>query len=181
MKTTATQRPPICTQDCPPSAAKNQSGTIYRNLDLLARLGMIQKMEMAGAETCFDGDVRRQRHHIRCVRWEIADLAGPPLDLMADSHHDFGGYEIIGHRLEFVGVCPRVADVAKTRLLTTNTTQGDSNMLKPKIQDALNGQLNAELASSYLYLSMAAHFEEKNFRGMGAMGAPGRGGMGPRH
>jgi ferritin len=40
-------------------------------------------------------------------------------------------------------------------------------MLKPKIQDALNGQLNAELASSYLYLSMAAHFEEKNFRGMG--------------
>jgi ferritin len=39
-------------------------------------------------------------------------------------------------------------------------------MLKPKIQDALNGQLNAELASSYLYLSMAAWFEAKNFRGM---------------
>lgn len=39
-------------------------------------------------------------------------------------------------------------------------------MLKPKIQEALNNQLNAELASSYLYLSMAAFFESKNFRGM---------------
>ncbi len=39
-------------------------------------------------------------------------------------------------------------------------------MLKPKIQDALNSQLNAELSSSYLYLSMAAHFEAKNLRGM---------------
>ncbi len=39
-------------------------------------------------------------------------------------------------------------------------------MLKPKLQDALNGQLNAELLSSYLYLSMAAHFEAKNLHGM---------------
>lgn len=40
-------------------------------------------------------------------------------------------------------------------------------MLKANVQDALNKQLNAELASSYLYLSMAAWFEEKNYRGMG--------------
>jgi ferritin len=39
-------------------------------------------------------------------------------------------------------------------------------MLKPTLQEALNKQLNAELASSYLYLSMAAWFEEQNYRGM---------------
>jgi ferritin len=39
-------------------------------------------------------------------------------------------------------------------------------MLKPNVQDALNNQLNAELASSYLYLSMAAHFETRNLHGM---------------
>ena len=39
-------------------------------------------------------------------------------------------------------------------------------MLKPKLQDALNSQLNAELLSSYLYLSMAAYFEAKNLHGM---------------
>ena len=39
-------------------------------------------------------------------------------------------------------------------------------MLSPKIQDALNRQINAELFSSYLYLSMSAYFESKSLRGM---------------
>jgi len=39
-------------------------------------------------------------------------------------------------------------------------------MLNAKIQDALNKQLNAELFSSYLYLSMAAYFESKTLPGM---------------
>jgi len=39
-------------------------------------------------------------------------------------------------------------------------------MLTPTIQDALNKQLNAEFASSYLYLSMAAWLEAQNLSGM---------------
>lgn len=38
-------------------------------------------------------------------------------------------------------------------------------MLSPKMQDALNAQINAEYYSSYLYLSMAAYCEEVNFKG----------------
>jgi len=38
-------------------------------------------------------------------------------------------------------------------------------MIKEKIQDALNKQLNAELYSSYLYLSMSAHFESVSLKG----------------
>ena len=39
-------------------------------------------------------------------------------------------------------------------------------MLNQKIQDAFNKQLNAELFSSYLYVSMAAYFESQNLKGM---------------
>jgi len=39
-------------------------------------------------------------------------------------------------------------------------------MLSKKIQDALNKQLNAELYSSYLYLSMAAFFQANDLAGM---------------
>ena len=38
-------------------------------------------------------------------------------------------------------------------------------MIKAKIQGALNKQLNAELYSSYLYLSMAAYFESVSLKG----------------
>ena len=39
-------------------------------------------------------------------------------------------------------------------------------MLNPKLQEALNRQINAELYSSYLYLSMAAWFESQTLPGM---------------
>jgi ferritin len=38
-------------------------------------------------------------------------------------------------------------------------------MISKKMQEALNGQLNAELYSSYLYLSMAAYFLSLNLGG----------------
>jgi ferritin len=39
-------------------------------------------------------------------------------------------------------------------------------MLKPRIEDALNKQINAELFSSYLYLSMSAWLESQGLKGM---------------
>jgi ferritin len=35
-------------------------------------------------------------------------------------------------------------------------------MFTKKVQDAINQQINAEIYSSYLYLSMGAHFESVN-------------------
>jgi ferritin len=39
-------------------------------------------------------------------------------------------------------------------------------MLSPKLQEAFGKQINAELFSSYLYLSMAAYFEAEDLKGM---------------
>lgn len=41
-------------------------------------------------------------------------------------------------------------------------------MLSPKLQAALNDQINAELGSAYTYLGMAAHLEAANLRGSAA-------------
>jgi len=40
-------------------------------------------------------------------------------------------------------------------------------MIGKAMQDAMNEQINKELFSSYLYLSMAAYFEERNLPGFG--------------
>lgn len=39
-------------------------------------------------------------------------------------------------------------------------------MLSQKLQDAFNKQINAELFSSYLYLSMSAYFDHLDLKGM---------------
>ncbi|MBN2899661.1 MAG: ferritin [Clostridia bacterium] len=38
-------------------------------------------------------------------------------------------------------------------------------MINPKLEKAINEQINAELYSAYLYLSMGAYFEEKGLAG----------------
>ena len=43
---------------------------------------------------------------------------------------------------------------------------GDDSRLDGKMEKALNEQINAEMASSYIYLSMAAYFESENLEGL---------------
>lgn len=38
-------------------------------------------------------------------------------------------------------------------------------MINPRLEEAINNQINAELYSAYLYLSMAAYFENANLPG----------------
>lgn len=81
-------------------------GTVYRNLELLARTGLIQRLDIAATESRFDGDIS-QHDHVRCVRCgRVDDVSAPPLDLIGGATHDWRGYQILGHRLEFFGICP---------------------------------------------------------------------------
>lgn len=43
--------------------------------------------------------------------------------------------------------------------------QGTNTMIKEKIKDAINKQINAEMYSAYLYLSMSTYFESINLKG----------------
>ena len=82
-------------------------GTVYRNLDLLTRTGIIQKLQFGGEEARFDGN-SVPHHHIRCVKCgRVDDIHGPPLELLGGMRDDFNGYCVLGHRIEFFGVCPQ--------------------------------------------------------------------------
>ena len=85
-------------------------GTVYRNLEILSESGDIQKLEAGCSPKRFDGN-SSEHCHIRCVRCgRIADLPMDPdfeIDLARVNSADF---EIIGHRLEFLGLCPQCSD-----------------------------------------------------------------------
>ena len=85
-------------------------GTVYRNLDLLARNGLIRKLETGRGEARFDGDLDHH-YHVRCVRCGRVDDAH---DLSPDSVtgevKSLNGYEVLGFRLEFFGVCQACGD-----------------------------------------------------------------------
>jgi len=85
-------------------------GTVYRNLELLTESGTIQKLATGRAEARFDGDPGRH-YHVRCVRCgRVDDVHDLPEDLLDSEPKELAGYEILGHRLEFLGICPECGD-----------------------------------------------------------------------
>ncbi len=81
-------------------------GTVYRNLEILTELGEIQKLELAGTMNRFDWDTNKH-YHIRCVECgKIENAPIAPLNQIEDELYGSTVFDIIGHRLEFVGLCP---------------------------------------------------------------------------
>lgn len=82
-------------------------GTVYRNLDILSEHGLIRKLELGGSQRRFDGKVKNH-YHIRCTRCgRVEDAPVEPLSKLEDTLRGASDYEIVGHRLEFIGLCPR--------------------------------------------------------------------------
>jgi len=80
--------------------------TVYRNLDLLAKMGLVRKLQTAGSEARFDADTSRH-HHVRCVRCgRVDDAHGVPADPLSGDVESVESYQILGFHLEFIGVCP---------------------------------------------------------------------------
>ena len=81
-------------------------GTVYRNLEVLSQLGEIQKLELSGSLKRYDG-VCGKHYHIRCVQCDrVEDAPVAPLNQIEDELYATTVYEIIGHNLEFTGLCP---------------------------------------------------------------------------
>ena len=80
-------------------------GTVYRNLELMHEAGMVMKLETAGMQKRFDGNPA-PHYHIRCINCGIVrdlELEDKGHDLESTLKTDF---KVLGHRLEFYGLCP---------------------------------------------------------------------------
>jgi len=88
-------------------------GTVYRNLEILSEYGDIQKLEPGCSLKRFDGNPT-EHCHIRCVYCDRIADAPMASDLEIDlARVDSTDFDIIGHRLEFLGVCPTCSDKSK--------------------------------------------------------------------
>jgi Fur family ferric uptake transcriptional regulator len=90
-------------------------GTVYRNLELLSRRGMIRRFAVGSGERRYDGDMN-DHYHLCCVRCgRIEDAPMAPLAHLEEMLGDANGYDVIGHRIEFSGVCPRCKAASSDR------------------------------------------------------------------
>jgi len=80
-------------------------GTIYRNLEILSKEGLIQKLDIGGTQRRFDG-YTDNHYHFRCIACgQVIDLTTKPLKEIESTIANLSPCEILGHRLELIGLC----------------------------------------------------------------------------
>jgi len=81
--------------------------TVYRNLEILAELGIVAKLEISGRQKRFDYDVG-QHDHIFCIQCHRVDnINVEKEDVLPVSLKVERGYSITGYRVVFTGICQK--------------------------------------------------------------------------
>ena len=81
-------------------------GTVYRNLELMAENGIILKLEVGGTQKRFDATTG-PHYHIRCSGCgKVDDIDTPVMDDLVREAAAATSYEVLGHHIEFTGLCP---------------------------------------------------------------------------
>jgi Fur family ferric uptake transcriptional regulator len=82
-------------------------GTVYRNLELVAKLGIFRKLEVDGKQKRFDGDIS-PHYHIRCIKCNQVDDIFINMDRgLEKSAASCCDYKILDHHVQFSGICSK--------------------------------------------------------------------------
>ena len=82
-------------------------GTVYRNLDVLTRQGLVRVIEFPGRPRRYDV-VTESHYHIVCVRCgNVEDIHLDALPNLGRMVQRSGSFRVLATRLEFEGVCSR--------------------------------------------------------------------------
>lgn len=81
-------------------------GTVYRNLEILSTRGLIQKIGPVSSQMRFDG-ITKNHYHLRCIYCgSVKDASIDTAENLENAIREKSDYSIIGHKLEFIGICP---------------------------------------------------------------------------
>jgi len=87
-------------------------GTVYRNLEVLSQAGMIRKLHIGSGQKRYDRTLD-EHYHIRCVQCgRIIDLPAEPFGDLEEAARGNSGFDILGHELEFEGLCRQCKDIS---------------------------------------------------------------------
>ena len=80
--------------------------TVYRTLEILARLELICELHAGGSCRSYTAGVPEHHHHLICSNCgEVIDFSGYYLTELEQRLSRETGFEIEGHLLEFIGRC----------------------------------------------------------------------------
>ncbi len=94
--------------------------TVYRTLDLLVRMGLLNKLSFGTGESRYEfrsGKDEAHHHHLICIQCgriiDYTDFVDEELELVKKTEDSLAkkhGFKIMDHNIEFYGLCPECRD-----------------------------------------------------------------------
>jgi Fur family peroxide stress response transcriptional regulator len=85
--------------------------TVYKTVTLLKEMGEVLELSFGGYSNRYDGKRPYPHPHLLCIKCkDIVDSDVPAFSELAEEITQKTGYQIVSHRLEFFGICPRCQD-----------------------------------------------------------------------
>ena len=85
--------------------------TVFRTIKLMVHLGMLCKVALENGTPRYRLGPLSHHHHLVCiVCGQVEDFARCAVDDIVLRLSEATGHEIVGHRIEVYGVCPRCRD-----------------------------------------------------------------------
>ncbi len=82
--------------------------TVYRTLRLLLDRGLVCKVVMGDGSVSYRASHRVHHHHLVCIGCGATeDIGRCGVEDVVASVREVTGYEVVGHRIEVYGFCPR--------------------------------------------------------------------------
>lgn len=88
--------------------------TVYKTIAVMKELGEVLELEFSTGHNRYDGKKPYPHPHLICV--ECKHIIDPQLSSLTDLTQELvsdSGYTILGHRLDFFGICPECREKQK--------------------------------------------------------------------
>jgi len=85
--------------------------TVYKTLTLLKQMGEVMELVFGGGCSRYDGNNPYPHPHMICVKCK--DIVDPDVESLSRLTQDVAqktNFQILHHRLDFFGICPRCQD-----------------------------------------------------------------------
>ena len=82
-------------------------GTVYKTITLLKEMGEVLELGFSDGSNRYDGNKPYPHPHLICIKCKkIIDPEINTLKSLPKAVAENSGYKIVGHRLDFYGICP---------------------------------------------------------------------------
>ena len=91
-----------------PNFPTTSLATIYKTVHLLKEIGEVVELDFSEESNRYDGNKPYPHAHLVCTRCKtIMDADMATVEKLAKALARKTGYQILNHRLDFFGICPR--------------------------------------------------------------------------